>query len=335
MKVSLNKVQKALDTFSSLRILVLGDLILDEYLMGDVTRISPEAPVPVLLVKKEKITLGGSGNVVKNLRALGIDVGVFARVGTDEKSETAKKLLSETGCSSEYSCLTENSEIPTILKTRVIAANQQICRIDKEEILPLTAEEEKNILDRLDSVLSECGAVILSDYEKGYLRPQFAQKITELCHERKVFVSVDPQISNFFYYKKAGIMTPNHHEAGNALGRKIYGEKETEAACREIADRLDMESMMITRGEKGMCLYVRKTDSFHHIPTVAREVFDVTGAGDTVISLYTAFRASGFTEVESALISNAGAGIVVQKLGAAAVSPDELLSSLRFLNNLE
>jgi len=335
LKITLSRLRAAFEKLPSLKILVIGDLILDEYLFGNVDRISPEAPVPVVWVRKEKHALGGSGNVIQNLASLGVSSVVMGRVGNDAACQTLKSLLSEQKVSTNDFALLTSESLPTILKTRIIASNQQICRVDREEILPLTKSEEDIVLEKLKEKINECSAVIISDYDKGYLTERVIRECINLAKKREVIVTVDPQISHFFQYKFIDIMTPNHHEAGKALGRKLNSEKDIEDACIEISDQIEPKALMITRGEKGMSIYDAALKKFYHIPTVAREVFDVTGAGDTVISIYTAFLAAGLNIWESSLVANASAGVVVGKIGTATVSTSEIEHHLGLLGILE
>ncbi|HMV43623.1 MAG TPA: D-glycero-beta-D-manno-heptose-7-phosphate kinase [Leptospiraceae bacterium] len=328
MKIAKSSFYKTVENLNEIKLLVVGDAVLDEYLFGEVTRISPEAPVPVVLVKEDKITLGGAGNVIKNLSAIGVKSQFYAKCGKDLKADKLKSLLHEEGLGIHDLHLTESDQIPTILKTRVIASHQQICRIDREKVIPLSLTEEKKILASYTKSLEECNGVILSDYDKGYFNEKLITQLIQLAKKKKKFIAVDPQVRHFFLYKGISIMTPNHHEAGGALGRKLITDEEVAKATIEIAKKLSTESMMITRGEKGMTLYSSKTKKVYHIPTVAKEVYDVTGAGDTVISLYSAFRTAGMSDLESTLVANAGAGVVVEKLGASTVNLDELEKAL-------
>lgn len=335
LKIKKTSLRKSFEDLGKIKVLVIGDLILDEYLIGSVERISPEAPVPVVWVRNEKQSLGGSGNVVQNLSSIGVSGVVFGRIGLDKAGDSLEGHLLANSVTSQDLVLLKSKSLPTILKTRIIASHQQICRVDREEVVPLTIEEEKNILLQFETKLKECAAVILSDYDKGYLTPSLIQSVIALCNRENKIVTVDPQVSHFFLYKNIHIMTPNHHEAGKALGRKLTSDLEIETACREISEKLTPDAMMITRGEKGMSIYERKTNSFYHIPTVAKEVFDVTGAGDTVITTYTAFIATGMPIADAALISNVSAGIVVGKLGAATVTQKEIEEALKTLGYLE
>ncbi len=326
MKLDKIKFKESLKNLKTIKVLVVGDAILDEYHFGEVTRISPEAPVPVVLIKNEKQTLGGAGNVIKNLSAIGVKTEFFAKVGKDVHADKMKSLLLEENLKNSEIHFVSEKEIPTIVKTRIIASNQQICRIDKEKIIPLKNSDEKKIFSTFLKSLKSAQGIILSDYDKGFFSDFLIEEMILNSIKEKKIITVDPQVRHFFKYKKIDLMTPNHHEAGAALQKKLITDSEIEIALKEISKRLETKSMMITRGEKGMSLLFQ--NQIYHIPTEAKEVFDVTGAGDTVISIYTAFRSSGLNELEASLLSNVAAGIVVEKLGASTVTISELEENL-------
>jgi rfaE bifunctional protein kinase chain/domain len=328
VKINKARFEKATESLKNTKILVIGDLILDEYLFGQVERISPEAPVPVVWVRREEITLGGAGNVVKNLHTLGTPISVIGRAGKDKNSKLLRNLLENESVKPEDLILFESENTPTIIKTRILAGHQQVCRVDREEKNPLSSEEEEILLKAFRRHIQSVSGVILSDYDKGLLTGSFIEKIIHESIEEGKIVTVDPQVNHFFRYKGVSILTPNHHEAGKSLGRTLNTENEIEDALREINQKLRPEAIMITRGEKGMSVYESKSKSITHIPTVARQVFDVTGAGDTVITVYTAFLGAGLSVIESAIVSNAAAGVVVAKLGAATASIEEIQSRL-------
>ncbi|EMJ95664.1 D-glycero-beta-D-manno-heptose-7-phosphate kinase [Leptospira alstonii] len=330
-----NIFQTATTHLKNLKIIVIGDFILDEYLIGEVNRISPEAPVPVVWVRKEKITLGGAGNVVKNLSSLGVKSVVLGRAGKDEKAKSLSELLLNENTDKDQNFLIESEDVPTILKTRVIAGHQQVCRIDKEELKPITQKEEDELLNAFLERIDSADAVILSDYDKGTLTPRIIREVSKICASKKKIVTVDPQVSHFFLYQGVSILTPNHHEAGKAIGKKLDNDSDILKAAEEISEKLSCPSLMITRGEKGMSLYLSSQKEIYHIPTVAREVFDVTGAGDTVISAYTAYHAAGLSELDASVVSNAAAGVVVGKLGAETVTPEELDASLQSMGSFQ
>lgn len=334
MKLDLLRYNQALKVLPNLKIAVVGDMILDEYLIGQVERISPEAPVPVVDVQEQNITLGGSGNVIKNLHAIGIESIVFARIGDDENAEILKEKLSKKGVTEKSLYLVCQPGIPTTIKTRIIAGQQQICRVDKEDRRPITGIQQRQIVQNFEQIIDSTDGTILSDYDKGYLTPGLIRELINISRQKQKFIAVDPQVSHFFQYERASILTPNHHEAGNALKKKIYSDAEFETAAQDISWRLQTEYMMITRGEKGMTLYSRNNDEYYHIPTLAREVFDVTGAGDTVITLFTAFYLAGLNALEACLVANAGAGLVVEKLGSCTVTCEELTEQIHTMGLL-
>ena len=296
--------------------------MIDEYISGVVERISPEAPVPVLRVEKESSTLGGSGNVVKNLSELGISSLVFGKIGKDGKGQELIKLLKSQKLHKDSVIL--ETALPTITKTRIIAGTQQICRIDREDIQPLTPSEEEKILSSLKAQMKNVSAILVSDYDKGFFSDSIISEISKLVKEHSVKVFVDPQVRNFWKYKHSFLQTPNHNEAGAALGKKLDSNESVESALREIAQRLDSPYSMITRGAKGMSIFEASTNRVLHLPTVAKEVFDVTGAGDTVISVLAGFISAGADVFSAMEISNLAAGIVVGKKGAATASLSEL-----------
>ena len=328
MKIRYDTYKQSLARLADVKVAVIGDIILDQYLVGDVNRISPEAPVPVVHVKKESLTLGGSGNVVKNLHAIGVKTAVFARVGKDENAKLLQEHLYSEGSSPEELFLLISEQVPTTIKTRIIAGNQQVCRVDRESVVPLEAEELAVVQKQFRESLLQMQGVILSDYDKGYLTSELIQHIIKESNQNNTFIAVDPQVSHFFQYNGAGILTPNHHEAGKALAREIRSDAEVMAGAKELASRLATRFMLVTRGELGMTLFDNEQGVFSHIPTVAREVFDVTGAGDTVISLFTAFYLAGLSPLEACLVANTGAGLVVEKLGSSVVKQEELTEQI-------
>jgi rfaE bifunctional protein kinase chain/domain len=331
-RISKQRFMNASQTLSKLKICVIGDYILDEYLIGQVHRISPEAPVPVVWVRKEETKLGGAGNVIKNLHTLNTQMVAMGRIGNDAAGEKLEKLLIEENIKPSDLLLMKSKDIPTIVKTRVLAGHQQVCRIDREEIIFIDSDEEDTLFQQLEQKIEQCDAVILSDYDKGILSPSFIDRVTKYCKEKKKIVTVDPQVSHFFNYKNVSILTPNHHEAGKAIGKVLETDEDILDACKIIINKIQPNALMITRGEKGMSVFLSEDASIHHIPTVAREVFDVTGAGDTVITVYTAYHAAGLNQVEASLVANAAAGVVVGKLGAASATVDEIEEKLNELN---
>lgn len=308
------------------RILVVGDLILDEFIWGSVTRISPEAPVPVVWVSSENFMPGGASNVAANIRALGAEVHLCGVVGDDDRGETLQALLRKKGIHCEG--IFADAKRPTTQKTRVIAHHQQVVRIDREKVFPIA----ESVLDRLSAFIEErmksVDALIIEDYGKGVIVPQLVRRAVLAARKTKKIITVDPKETHFSYYRGVSAVTPNHHEAAAAVGYKIKDEATLERAGRDLLRKLRCETALITLGENGMAIF-RAGKKMVKIPTVAQEVFDVSGAGDTVISTYTAALASGASVIDAAHLSNIAAGIVVGKVGVAVTSREEIVKRLR------
>lgn len=319
-----DRIEQLIQEFKRRPIIVLGDFMIDEYIFGQVDRISPEAPVPVVLQKRSERIPGGAGNVVCNLRALGVPVVASGICGFDDRGQELEKDLIELGVEQKR-ILFEKQDRPTTRKTRIFAANQQVCRLDLEDRTPISEETAQSILDRIDPVIKESAAIILSDYDKGVIVPSLIDGIVERAARNSLYVSVDPQVTHFQQYRNVDILTPNHHEAGRFLLKELKTDEAVESGGKEILERLNCRSLLITRGEKGMSLI--EPDRVRHFPTVATEVFDVTGAGDTVISVFTLVMASGGTLEEAVHLSNFAAGLVIRRIGAATVQAEELLGA--------
>ena len=318
--------RRIISNFSKARVLVIGDLILDQFLWGDVSRISPEAPVPVVWVKKESYMPGGASNVANNLRSLGADVHLVGVIGDDAGGAILKGELDRKGIRTA-GVLTDSSR-PTILKTRVVAQHQQVVRIDKEKVERFSDEITSGMAAYVESVIKDIDAVIIEDYGKGVITPAILAKIVPLAKRYNKVISVDPKEEHFNYYRGISVITPNNHEASRAVGFQITDEATLLKAGRKLLDKLNCKIVLITLGEHGMAVF-QKNKPMRHIPTVAQEVFDVSGAGDTAIASYTLSLVSGADPVQSAHISNCAAGIVVGKVGIAVVSPEELLSRIK------
>ncbi|MCK4574102.1 MAG: bifunctional hydroxymethylpyrimidine kinase/phosphomethylpyrimidine kinase, partial [candidate division Zixibacteria bacterium] len=252
--------------------------MLDEYLFGVVNRISPEAPVPVVEITSDRFLLGGAANVAANIRALGDEPLLLGTAGEDEASVRLNQLLKEKRISSRY-VVTDRTRRTTI-KTRVIANNQQVVRADRETVHELDLETEKRVFSRFLSVADEVRAVIISDYGKGVITKSLLEKVIDVCIEKDIFVAVDPKETHFHNYKRVSVITPNHHEAGFAYGRRIRNEDDLAEVGNGLLKKLQAKSILITRGADGMSLF-REGSEATHIPTFAHKVYDVTGAGDT------------------------------------------------------
>jgi D-beta-D-heptose 7-phosphate kinase/D-beta-D-heptose 1-phosphate adenosyltransferase len=311
--------------FAQCRLIVLGDLMLDKFVWGDVRRISPEAPVPVVEVKNETLHAGGAGNVVVNLTALGASAVVVGVIGDDATGKLLTENLKQRG--GDISGVIADASRPTTLKTRIIAHSQQMLRTDHESRLPISAVMESEVIRRFDSLLASADAVIVSDYDKGLLTPRILQATLEMAKARNVPVCLDPKIKNFAHYRPVTVITPNQSEAEHASGIEITDEASLRKAAKSIRERLNCPNVLITRGEQGMSL-LDEHNSLTHIPTFAHEVYDVTGAGDTVIATLALSMAAGAQLSEAAIIANHAAGIVVGKIGTAVTSRTELEAAL-------
>ncbi len=318
-----------LDRFAGRRLVVLGDLMLDEFIWGEVRRISPEAPVPVVEVKHESWQLGGAGNVVSNLIQLdsrAVPVGI---IGEDEAGDRLFRRFVE--CEAETQGVVRETSRPTTLKTRIIAHNQQVVRADREDRSPIKRELEDLIITNFKAALEMAEAVIVSDYDKGLLTPRVLQETLAAAQACRKLVCLDPKMRHFAYYRPVSVITPNQLEAERAANIEITDELSLLAAARRIREMLDCPNVLITRGEHGMSL-LGEDGAIIHIPTVAREVYDVTGAGDTVIATLALALAAGARVEEAAVIANHAAGVVVGKVGTATVSRAELAAALSDLS---
>ncbi len=312
--------------FKSARLMVIGDLMVDEYIWGSVSRISPEAPVPVVSVTSESLRLGGAGNVVNNIHSLGGKVLIGGVVGNDEMGRKIVQDLHKMGIDTK-GIVVEPDWITTV-KTRIIAQNQQVVRYDREIVRPIRPEALQKILFLLEDRINGLDAVLISDYGKGVVCPDLVERVRSLALGAGKIISVDPKVKNFPLFQKVTIITPNHHEAGQAVGRWIQSEEDLMQVGRQLLDQLQAKAILITRGEKGMTLF-QDTGEITNIPTMAKEVFDVTGAGDTVISVLTMALAVGADPKQAAVLSNYAAGIVVGEVGTATLKASELEDAMR------
>lgn len=315
-----------IERFPKTKILVIGDLMVDRFVRGKVSRISPEAPVPVVQVKEETDLPGGAGNVIMNLSALNSQVICCGVIGPDINGQNLLRRFQNQGIKTEG--IIADSARSTTVKTRVIAEHQQVVRFDYEDTHDVSPSVEKEIQRFIENTISNVDGVILSDYGKGVIiKPILTQTIA--CAKKfKKPICVDPKIEHFLFYKKVTCITPNLAEAMGGMHRtRLNGKEDVTELGRAILKKLGAESVLITRGEDGMTLFER--NKITHIPAKAQEVYDVTGAGDTVISVLTLALACGASLIHAAALSNIAAGIVVGKLGTATVSPDELKTALR------
>jgi len=312
-----------IDNFSRSGVLVVGDIMADHFIWGRVSRISPEAPVPVVEVSRDDFTLGGCANVLNNIYAMGGRVYLAGVVGADE---TGARLISEfrsRGLDTEGVVMEEGR--PTTLKTRIVAHGQQMVRFDQEDRRPVQPRSVRKMLSYIRSVRSDLGALVISDYSKGAVTRSLLEGVRKLIADYPIFTCIDPKAKDFSLYEGFDIITPNHHEAGHAVGEEIRNGRDHVRVGMKLMEKFPFQVVLITRGESGMSLFERDGRIKHRdFPAVAREVFDVTGAGDTVIGIFALCMAAGASFREAAYLANHAAGIVVGKVGTATVTREEL-----------
>ena len=325
LRISPERLDVIFSAFPQSRIMVAGDVMLDEYWWGDVRRISPEAPVPVVEIEETTVRLGGAANVVRNVGSLGAATQLIAAAGRDDTGRRLATMLGEAGC--DTAGLYYSGSRPTTIKTRIIARGQQVVRADRELVADLSGEELSVLKAAFDRFLPHAGAVIVSDYAKGVICEPLLTYIIERCRTEGTFVAVDPKERHFELYRGVSVITPNLKEAHQVLGipqpRRVADE-EIEPLGWQIVDHLQLSYLLLTLSERGMALFSAADRSCILLPTMAQKVFDVTGAGDTVISVFTLAMASGAAPVEAAWIANHAAGLTVAELGTAAVNPAQL-----------
>ncbi len=329
--LSPQRARQILSAATKTRVLVVGDVMLDQFIWGDVSRISPEAPVPVVDFSRESFMPGGAANVARNLISLATPVELFGAIGRDDAARKLQKLLVEQniGCAG----LVRDSARHTSIKTRIVAHQQQVVRIDRETRGALAAGTTAKLLAEFKFKLARADAVIVGDYGKGVVTQPLLDEIKSLCRERGVWLSIDPKPVHHLDLGSLSLITPNRKEAFELAGlpdetknASPFADKNLMLAAERLLQELRPAVLLITLGELGMLLCQRGQKPFH-IPTVAQEVFDVSGAGDTVIAIFTLAIAAGASPVEAAILSNHAAGIVVGKRGTATTTPDELVKS--------
>lgn len=314
-----------LDNLETKKIACIGDIMIDYFVEGEVSRISPEAPVPVLLRKRSTEVLGGSGNVIRNLNSLGVQVEVCSVIGKDAVGEKLKLLLAQ--LPKVTSTLIESTERPTTHKTRFMTHGHQLLRVDEETSGEISPALENEIIAFLEAKIKDLSGIILSDYSKGVLTPSLIRKLIALAQKHKVFITVDPKGNDYSVYAGADLLTPNLKELSLAVGKTLCTDAEVVESAQKLITLHQLNAILVTRSEKGMTL-VEKSGKVVHIPTDAQEVFDVSGAGDTVISSFTAaYAACGDLEL-AARFSNTAAGIVVGKIGTATVTGAEIMTKV-------
>jgi rfaE bifunctional protein kinase chain/domain len=318
--------EKILSRVPEVKILVIGDIMMDRFIWGKVSRLSPEAPVPVVTVEKETFLLGGAANVVNNIHALGGDVTLCGVIGDDEMGQKIIKKLSEMGVGLHGIFVEQGRQTTT--KTRVIAHHQQLVRIDRETTDHPRAPTSRNLFEFLKKNIEGFDGIIVSDYGKGLLTKELIRAAIRRAREMKKFIMVDPKLENFFYYKRATVVTPNAAEASAASGIPINDLPSLRRAGRILLKKLRCDVLVITRGEEGIAIFEPDQEPFL-VPTIAKEVYDVTGAGDTVIGTMAIALGAGAGVIEAAKLANYAAGIVVGKIGTATVGRAELTNVVK------
>jgi D-beta-D-heptose 7-phosphate kinase/D-beta-D-heptose 1-phosphate adenosyltransferase len=325
MRLDRGQAETLLGRLSGRKVAVLGDVMLDEYLFGEVSRISPEAPVPIVRVQRERAVLGGAANVAANLKAIGAEPLLVGTHQLDPAGDRLRGLLSDLEIDRRW--LVVDPSRPTIIKTRVIGQQQQMLRIDREDTGVFSAASVQGLCASLATALEEASALIISDYAKGTVSEGVMDQVRELCRVRGLPWIVDPKPSHIRLYQGATLMTPNTKELSELALRPAKSDPEVAAAGWALMADLGLQGLLVTRSERGMALFT--PDAVHRepwlIPTEAREVFDVSGAGDTVIAVFSAAISAGADWQDAAMLANAAAGIVVGKVGTATATPAEIL----------
>ena len=323
---SFTKLKGIVSNFRDKKILVIGDLILDEFIWGKVSRISPEAPVPVVWVDNESFMPGGASNVANNINSLGGKAYIVGVVGNDERAGILKGELEHRGVNVDG--IFTDPQRPTILKTRVIAQKQQVVRIDREKVDPIRDSSIKKITSFIEDIIGEVDGLIIEDYGKGLITPKLLDKVIPIAKKKKKVIAVDPKEEHFSYYKGVTLLTPNNAEASRAAGFEIKDKATLKKAGGELLKKLKVHVLLITLGEEGMMVFEEGKPP-KKIDTIAQEVFDVSGAGDTVASSYTLSLISGANPIQAAHIANCAAGVVVGKVGIAVVTQDEIIEKIK------
>jgi len=323
---SAKQLKSLIQKMQKLRILVLGDLMLDEFVWGKVSRISPEAPVPIVHVTQETLFPGGAANVARNLADFGIGVGICGVLGRDPAGDRLTRLMKKARMDTKG--LYVNKKFSTIVKTRIIARQQQVVRVDRETPLRFGPAEVEKVKSYLRREQPKYDAVIVEDYGKGFLTQEIYDEVVRIGSRKKQIIAVDPNPNNHLNFTGATVVKPNRSEACALCGTKdTEDEEQVDRGGRQLLERWKLPYLLVTMGEHGMKLY-QPGRSAHHTPTRAREVFDVSGAGDTVISFFTAALAAGLSGNEASEIANHAAGVVVSKLGTATLQPAELIQGV-------
>jgi rfaE bifunctional protein kinase chain/domain len=329
IKISNERLDWLFAEFQKKKIMVIGDLMLDRYVWGTVNRISPEAPVPVVEVTTETIRLGGAANVANNLYSLGATPIPIGIVGNDREGDQLVDLMKKLNFPTDGVIV--DASHPTVTKTRIIADDQHVVRADRESRHPINSDIMKKVIEVVKTNIGYADAIIFEDYNKGLLSKELIYEVIGLAKENKKIITVDPKFDNFFEYKSVTLFKPNRKETEATLGLKISSIEQLEEACQKIMDRLACEAVLITVGDQGMCL-LKSNGEFIRIPTKARKVHDVSGAGDTVISTLTLSLTAGAEMSEAITLANYAAGAVCGEVGVVPITPAKLREAIDHFN---
>ncbi|MFN4769453.1 MAG: D-glycero-beta-D-manno-heptose-7-phosphate kinase [Candidatus Kapaibacterium sp.] len=321
--LSHERASQIIHDIKGLRIAVVGDVMLDRYFIGSVTRISPEAPVPVIDIESETFHLGGAANVAHNLFSLGVQPLLCGVIGDDNSGRMFLDIAHESGMNT--SALISVPDRATTVKTRIIGNNQHVARLDREQRTPISDEQASHIVDEL-AKQEQLDGIIFEDYNKGVITPTLIRLLSELAVQRGVRVFVDPKFDNFFAFRKSTVFKPNRKEAQEALGYELKSDESVRKAGSEILERLEAQNVLLTLGAHGMMLF-EANGEVSHVPTFARHVADVSGAGDTAIATLSACVAAGADIREAAMLANLAAGIVCGEPGVVSIQPQQLLDA--------
>jgi len=325
IKVNKEKILKLKDSFRGINVAVIGDMMLDGYFWGDVKRISPEAPVPIVEIDSEFFRFGGAANVALNISKLGGNAISFGVIGNDNDGKIFSELLNDENINPEF--IIKDSSRPTTNKTRVISADQHIVRIDKESKFQISEDIENKLFSSLENIINEIDSIILQDYNKGVLTSTLIKRVIKLANKYDKIITVDPKFDNFFEYKNATLFKPNRKEAEDAFGIRINSEKSIKNAGYQLLEKLDVKYCLLTLGEDGVGVF-EKDKTYVQIPTFARKVLDVSGAGDTVISTITMALTAGCNIKESAFLANYAGGMVCEIAGIVPIELNSLFNNI-------
>jgi len=321
MNLEYSRIKEIVDNFSGKKVLIVGDVMIDEYLLGKVTRLSPEAPVPIIEIENETIRFGGAANVALNIKSLGCIPIIISLIGKDRMGDKFIQLMAEHEISVDGLVVGNR---PTTLKTRIIGDNQHIARVDKEVKSYANQSEEKSLLDKISKLINRADALILEDYNKGVLTEAVIKHAINLANKKSIPIMVDPKFTNFLQYENVTVFKPNIIETEKAIAKSLETKLDIENAGIELLTKLNAESILLTRGSKGLSLF--EPEGITNIPTLAKNVADVSGAGDTVISTVTAAILGGASLKEAAVLANKAAGIVVEEVGIVPIKKEKLIA---------